>query len=228
MAETWQQQLIGRWRRLRGELDAAGVKMLAVSKYAPEQAVQTLIDAGESRFAESRAQSLRDRAGRWPGCEWHMIGPMQRNKAKYIACHAAMWHSCEDLAMAGRVAELRAGKALPVLIQVNLAALPQQHGVMPENVAGLAEGISRLDGLRLVGLMGMAPRLDAAGEEGVRAAFGRLRGLRDDIFGGSLGELCMGMSGDYRIAIEEGATMVRLGTLLFGSTPETDTRTDYA
>lgn len=190
--------------------------MLAVSKYAPDEAVQILIDAGHRQFGESRPQSLRDRANRWPDCAWHMIGPVQKNKAKYIGRYAAMWHSCEDLQTAQAVARHVTDRFLPVLIQVNIADVPGQHGVCPDAVQDFAAGLRKIAGLRLAGLMCMAPK-----DGDVRLAFQTLRGLRDSLFGGSLsdagvGELCMGMSGDYRIAIQEGATMVRLGSILFG------------
>jgi len=204
------QIVIERWQQLTAELGE--VKLLAVSKYAPDALVQILIEAGETEFGESRPQSLRDRAELWPACHWHMIGPLQKNKAKYIARHAAMWHSCDDIATAEAVARHVTDRELPVLIQVNIAGNPLQRGVNPAAAGELAEAISRIDGLKLEGLMGMAPR-----EGDVRAAFQQLRSLRDNLFGGSFAELCMGMSNDYHIAVQEGATIVRLGSTLFGS-----------
>ncbi len=190
--------------------------MLAVSKYAPDAAVQILIDAGQRQFGESRPQNLRDRANRWPDCEWHMIGPLQKNKAKYIGRHAAVWHSCDNMQTAQAVARYVTDRVLPVLIQVNIAGAPGQHGVHPDAVEDFAAGLRDIANLSVVGLMCMAPK---AGD--VRQAFRAVRGLRDRLFDGSFsdadgGELCMGMSGDYRIALQEGATMVRLGSILFG------------
>jgi len=210
------QQLILRYQQLTAEVKKAGTSMLAVSKYAPDEAVQILIDAGQAKFGESRAQNLRDRANRWPDCAWHMIGPVQKNKAKYIGRHAAMWHSCENLETALAVARHVHGRRLPVLIQVNMANVPEQHGISPDEVSAFAQALSGVEALTLTGLMCMAPK-----DDDVRAAFQMLRGLRDTLFDGSIsgvvdGELCMGMSGDYRIAMQEGATMVRLGSILFG------------
>ena len=205
------EELLARWQELSDELQAQQVQMLAVSKYAPDQAVETLIQAGQQCFGESRPQALRDRAGRWPDCDWHMIGPLQKNKAKYIGRHASMWHSCESLETARAVASHISGSALPVLIQVNITNNPDQHGINPEDVGLFAEQLAAQNGLKLAGLMGMVGK---DGEK--RMAFRQLRLLRDELFGGSFAELCMGMSGDYRIAIEEGATIVRLGTVLFG------------
>jgi len=213
--------LLQRYQQLGEEAKRAGAGLLAVSKYAPDEAVQILIDAGHRQFGESRPQQLRDRAARWPDCEWHMIGPMQKNKAKYIGRHAAMWHSCENLDTAQAVAKYVNERELPVLMQVNIARAPGQHGVGLAEAAAFAQALSGIDALRLAGLMCMAPK---GGD--VRQAFRTARGLRDDIFGGSLSqwetgetgsvELCMGMSGDYRIALQEGSTMLRLGSALFG------------
>jgi len=192
-------------------MTGAGITLLAVSKYAPDEAVQLLMDAGQIQFGESRPQGLRDRAERWPDCAWHMIGPVQKNKAKYVGRYAAMWHSCENMDTAKRVAKHVTERTLPVLIQVNVAHAPGQHGVSPEAVPAFAEALSCVNGLQLAGLMCMAPR-----DGDVRQAFRIVRNLRDELFGGSLSELCMGMSGDYQIAVQEGATMVRLGSILFG------------
>ncbi len=210
------QELMQRYQRLNGEVKEAGVSMLAVSKYAPDEAVQLLIDAGQRQFGESRPQNMRDRASRWPDCDWHMIGPVQRNKAKYIGRHAAMWHSCENMETALAVARHVNERRLPVLIQVNMANAPGQHGISPDAVPAFAQALSGVKELQLAGLMCMAPK-----DGDVRSAFQMLRRLRDKLFDGSIsssidGELCMGMSGDYRLALQEGATMVRLGSILFG------------
>jgi len=204
--------IVARWRRLCAELDAHGVRLIAVSKYAPDAAVTCLAAAGQVDFGESRPQQLRDRAERFPGARWHMIGPVQRNKARYIGRHAAMWHSLEDIDTAREVARHVEGRRLPVLIQVNISDEPQKHGVAPDAVPGLLAGLRGIPELEVIGLMGMAARQGDA-----RAAFARLRDLRDGLADASLRQLCMGMSGDYRIAVEEGATMVRLGSVLFGA-----------
>jgi len=218
-------ELIRRWRVLTEELDQASVKLLAVSKYAPDDAVQMLIDAGQRDFGESRAQQLRDRAMRWPHCAWHMIGPVQKNKAKYVGRHASMWHSCENLDTAQVVARYVKERSseqsdsvtpLPVLIQVNIADVPAQHGIRPAAVPAFAAALMQIDGLKLAGLMCMAPKAGDAAQ-----AFQALSELRETLLNGCLANvgslaLCMGMSGDYEVAIGEGATMVRLGSTLFG------------
>jgi len=214
-------ELIARWHALTDELGKDDVKLLAVSKYAPDEAVQMLMDAGQKSFGESRAQNLRDRAMRWPDCEWHMIGPVQKNKAKYVGRHASMWHSCEDLETAQAVARYvrersDAVNSLPVLIQVNIADVPNQHGIRPAALPSFALALMEIDGLKLAGLMCMAPKGGDAAQ-----AFQALSSLRETLLGGSLAgitslELCMGMSGDYEAAIRQGSTMVRLGSTLFG------------
>ncbi|MDX8401638.1 MAG: YggS family pyridoxal phosphate enzyme [Mariprofundaceae bacterium] len=205
--------LIERWRSLRDAVEAAGARLIAVSKYAPDAKVTVLTEAGQRDFGESRPQSLRDRAGHWPQAAWHMIGPLQRNKAKYVGRFAAIWHSCEDSDTAQAVARHVTDRTLPVLVQVRLVDAPNRHGVPPDRAAGLVETVDALAGLRVIGLMGMA-----AAQGDPRPAFARLRRLRDEIFGDA-GELCIGMSGDWRVALEEGATMVRIGSALFGPRP---------
>ncbi len=203
--------LLERWRELLAEAEAAGARLIAVSKYAPDAKVAALMAAGQRDFGESRPQSLRDRATRWPEARWHMIGPLQRNKAKYVGRFAAVWHSCEDARTAESVARYarESGRELPVLAQVRLVDDPKRHGAPPEAAGALVEALAGIEGLRPVGLMGMA-----AAEGDPRPAFARLRALRDALFGES-GELCMGMIGDYRLALEEGATMIRIGGRLF-------------
>jgi len=196
-------------------MDSAHVKLLAVSKYARDEAVSCLIEAGQMDFAESRPQNLRDRALRFPSARWHMIGPLQKNKAKYIARHATMWHSVEDIETAHAVAQHVVGSPLPVLVQVNVADVVHQHGVLPEALPSLVSELVTLPQLVFSGLMCMAPRHGDA-----KTSFSLLRNLRDELLSGSLQlpgavGLCMGMSGDYRIAIDEGADMVRIGSGLF-------------
>jgi len=199
--------MLERWQQLRDELGE--VRLIAVSKYAEDASVAELIAAGQVDFGEARPQQLRDRAHRWSDCRWHMIGPLQRNKAKYIGRHAAMWHSLEDLDTAREVARHVIGRRLPVLIQVNIGHRPQQHGVEPGDVGALLDELRQIPELEVVGLMCMVP------EDGrAPVQFAAMRQLRDTLFPRG-GELCMGMSGDYRLAIAAGATMVRLGSLIF-------------
>jgi len=189
--------------------------LLAVSKYTSDEAVQTLLDAGQIDFAESRPQNLRDRAIKFPDAQWHFIGPLQKNKAKYIAQYACMWHSLCDLGTAQAVAKHLQQRTLPVLIQVNISGESQKQGVLPEALLELFNSVSAIKQLKVIGLMGMAAKnVDPA------PAFRLLRELRDDLQqkDGTISELCMGMSGDWEIAVQEGASMVRLGSALFEPT----------
>jgi len=211
------QQLAARWQALHEETAACGVTMLAVSKYHSDEEVAALAALGQKEFGESRPQALRDRAQKFPELHWHMIGPVQKNKAKYIGRHAAVWHSLCDAEVAEAVARHVSGRELPVLLQVNISGEGQKQGVTPEEAAALLREVKAIAGLKVIGLMGMAAKSDGSDDNAVRTSFRMLRDLRDQLGDASLRELCMGMSGDFRIAMEEGATMVRLGTVLFGS-----------
>ncbi len=209
--------LIRRWQTLHEETERHGATLLAVSKYHSDEAVTVLAQAGQLDFGESRPQSLRDRAQKFPHLNWHMIGPVQKNKAKYVGRYAAMWHSLCDVDIAREVAGYVEGRQLPVLLQINISGEKQKYGVAPENASMLLEAVKVLPELKVVGLMGMAAKaVEGDDDQSVRGSFRMLRNLRDELADESLGELCMGMSGDFRIAMEEGATMVRLGTVLFG------------
>lgn len=186
-------------------------RLLAVSKYAPDEDICYLAGLGQVEFAESRPQALRDRAVRYPDLHWHMIGPLQINKAKYVGRFASCWHSVEDANTARAVAKQVSHRRLPVLLQVNISGQGHQHGVLPNGLPSLYEEVKEIPELEITGLMGMAPR-----NEGARASFRKLRCLRDGLSDGSLGELSMGMSHDFHAAIEEGATIVRLGAAIFG------------
>lgn len=211
------QLLIERWKKLHDEVESHGATLLAVSKYNSDDEVATLAAVGQCDFGESRPQALRDRAQKFPGLSWHMIGPVQKNKAKYVGRYASVWHSLCDIAVAEKVAESVVGRELPVLLQVNISGEGQKFGVFPSEVPSLLEKVRTVSNLKVIGLMGMAAKNDGDDEESIRRSFRALRCLRDELADASLGELCMGMSGDFRIAMEEGATMVRLGTVLFGT-----------
>jgi len=229
MGCTERARLLDRWRIIRHKLDAQDVKLLAVSKYASEAGVALLADAGQKNFAESRPQQLRNRAERFPNVNWHMIGPLQKNKTKYIGRHAFMWHSVEDIETARAVAAHVHNRRLSAMLQVNVAGTPHQHGVEIGQAPAIFEQLMKIPALKVCGLMCMAPR-----DSDARACFRALRHLRDHLTSGSLRppqyagghhtddlELCMGMSNDYCIAIEEGSSMVRLGTALFGQLNKT-------
>jgi pyridoxal phosphate enzyme (YggS family) len=205
-------RLLQRWRDVSTQLSQAHVRLLAVSKYTSDHAIEILLHAGQTDFAESKPQNLRDRASVFSQAKWHFIGPLQKNKAKYVGRHAAMWHSLCDIDVAKAVAKHVQGRVLPVLIQVNISGESQKQGVAPEALEPLYQALQNLPELQVIGLMGMAAKHGDAG-----ALFSHLRELRDDMQQkyGKVYELGMGMSGDWEIAVREGATMVRLGSTLF-------------
>jgi len=208
--------LVQHWQVIVETLARTDARLLAVSKYTTDEAVGLLMDAGQMDFAESRPQNLRDRAQTFPQVNWHFLGPLQKNKAKYIAQYANMWHSLADIETAAVVAKHLKGRRLPCLIQVNISGELQKQGVEPEQLEVFHAKLMELPSLEIVGLMGMAAK-----EGDARLVFQRLRGLRDDLClkDGRIRQLCMGMSGDWKIAVQEGATMVRLGSTLFSGFP---------
>lgn len=202
--------------QLRNSLFQQGVRLIAVSKYSSDREVEQMIADGQLDFGESRPQQLRDRAQQWPQCHWHMLGPLQKNKAKYIAAYAHTWHSLCDLALAAEVAKQVRNRRLPVLIQLNISAEAQKQGVTPDELEPFYAQLCQFKQLHVVGLMGMA----AKGSD-PRSSFQLLSQCRSKL-STVLPELSMGMSSDWKIAIEEGATMVRLGRALFDANPLSD------
>jgi len=189
------------------------VRLVAVSKKQPDVRVLAAYQAGQRRFGENYVQGLVARAALLPkDVELHLIGHLQTNKAKKAAEAASFIHTVDSL----KVAEALGQTALPrkILIEVNLGDESQKAGVATENVLPLLEACHRWQSLDPVGLMCIPPA------EGSRAYFGALRALRDRLraqSGWPLPELSMGMSADYEAAILEGATLVRVGTAIFGA-----------
>jgi PLP dependent protein len=195
------------------------VLLVAVSKTFPPAAVEAALDAGVTDIGENRVQELREKTdaiGR--RARWHLIGHLQSNKAKLAASLADVVQTVDSVAIARRLArESQAeGRALDVLIQVNVGEEPQKSGVAVADAGALAREISQIDGLRLCGLMTIPP---LAGEETTRRYFRALRELRERLSGSvseQIRELSMGMTDDFEIAIEEGATIIRVGRAVFG------------
>lgn len=200
------------------------VKLIAVSKTQSTDAVAAAVAAGQRVFGENTVQDALTKIPHFAGqgLEWHFIGHLQSNKARFIPGNFAWVHSLDSLALARRLARLAQEQDATVncLIEVNIARDPVKHGVAPEDVAGLLDQLLKEDlrNIRLAGLMTIGPQF--AGETGLRAAFAAVRMLRDDCARRfalpGFAELSMGMSGDYIEAILEGASLVRLGTAVFG------------
>ena len=195
------------------------VRIVAVTKTHGPEAVQAALDAGLTLMGENKVQEAlqKQEATHHLPVEWHLIGSLQRNKVRQIIGHFALIHSIDRLELAEEFQKrVPAGSKQAILLQVNCSGEPQKGGVEPEACIGLLDEIRKLDRLDVQGLMTMAEFTDQ--ESVQRRAFARLRELRDAgrKAGHPLSELSMGMSGDHRVAIEEGATLLRLGTLLFG------------
>lgn len=201
--------------------DPASVVLVAVSKTFPPEAIREAMAAGQTLFGESRAQELRDKADQvGPGATWHFIGTLQRNKVKYVVGRAAMVESVDSLELAqeldSRARAVGLPAPLPVLLEVHLSEEESKHGVPPDEVLPLARRVAELPGLALRGLMTIPPWHEDPEE--AEPYFRRLATLaeRGRAEGLPLTELSMGMSHDFEVAIQCGATIVRVGTAIFG------------
>jgi PLP dependent protein len=204
--------------------DAAEIKLIAVSKTHPPEVVRRAIRAGASDFGENRVQEADGKISELgkASARWHLIGHLQANKARRAVALFDLIHSLDSISLARRLDRLceEAGRdELPVLIQVDLGNETTKAGVSEEELPELIEVVGACRRLRLTGLMTLPPFFDDT--ELVRPFFRQLRERRDalqasGVFGAGRGELSMGMSHDYEVAIEEGATFVRVGTAIFG------------
>jgi len=194
----------------RAGRDPASVRLVAVSKTQPLDKLREAAAAGQRIFGENYAQELREKADALPGCEWHFVGALQTNKARLVVGRAALIHTCDRIALAQELSKRarNAGLVQPVLLEVNVGREPQKAGALPEDTPALLAEVRALPGLRCEGLMCIPP---ASGDP--RPHFRALRELAQRL---GLAELSMGMSADYETAIEEGATLVRVGTAIFG------------
>ena len=193
------------------------VRLLAVSKTKPPEAVREAAECGLRLFGENRVQEAQSKIPMCPnGLEWHLIGHLQTNKAKVAARFFQMIHSVDSLKLL-QALDANAGTTLPVLLQVNVSGEAAKFGMKPEAVAGVIDAANQMQKVEVHGLMTIPPF--SPDPEKTRVHFSRLRDLRDqlqDETGTPLPELSMGMSHDLEVAIEEGSTWVRIGTDLFG------------
>lgn len=240
VAEAGLRDLAARVRSVRDRIaaacaragrDPAEVRLVAVTKTFPVEVVRAGLAVGLTDFGENRVQELDAKAAKEPGLieggrvRWHLIGPLQRNKAKRAVARADVFHALDSERLA-RELERRAaeaGRILPCYVQVNVSGETTKSGVAPEEAVAFVRTVASFEHLRVEGLMTLAALAEdeEALERVVRPQLRRLRTLRDaaaDALGRSL-RLSMGMSGDFEVAVEEGATDVRLGTVLFGARP---------
>ncbi len=204
--------------------DPAEVRLVVVTKTVTLDRLQEAVAAGHTLFGENYVQEAKRKiAALGPGLSWHFIGHLQSNKAKAAVEVFDLIHSVDrpSLARSLEQAAARLGKVQNILLQVNLAGEESKSGTAPEAVQELLSEISRMPHLKVLGLMTMPPWLPA---EEVRPYFRALRELRDrlrdmKLVDGDLSELSMGMTGDFEVAVAEGATLVRIGTAIFGRRP---------
>lgn len=199
------------------------VRIVAVTKTHGPEAVREAVAAGLDAVGENRVQEALPKMAATAdlAVEWHLIGGLQRNKARQAVGKFALIHSVDRSELAAELdRRVESGAIQPVLVQVNCSAEPQKGGVEPADLAALLDQMRTMPRLRVDGLMTMAEFTDD--ETVQRRTFALLRTLRDQMQaeGHRLPELLMGMSGDYPAAVEEGATMLRLGSILFGPRPQ--------
>jgi len=226
VADSWRERIDAVRREVAGHArrvgrDPGDVTIVGVTKTLPPQAVAVAFRSGLTDVGENYVQEARDKRAHSPeAVRWHLIGTLQRNKARLAARVFDRVHSLDTLAAAEALAEARValGQRLPVLLQVDTAPERKRHGVPADALPGLAERVLGLPGLALDGLMTIAPA--GAVGEAARGHFRALREVRDHLarrLGVELPHLSMGMSDDFVVAVEEGATMLRLGRVLFGA-----------
>ena len=198
------------------------VKLITVTKFVDTGRIAEAVAAGARHVGENRAQEFRDKLDFFKenGLDAHLIGQLQTNKVKYVIGNASLIQSVDRLELAKEISRLavKAGITQNVLAEVNIGG---EGGIAPDELKDLISVISELPGIRVKGLMCVPP---AVGEEEARMYFASMRRLFEDIAsagipGVDMRELSMGMSGDYKSAIKEGATMVRVGTAIFGARP---------
>ncbi|MFC1468082.1 YggS family pyridoxal phosphate-dependent enzyme [Verrucomicrobiota bacterium] len=220
---TFQERLDEIQARIAAACERAGrpvddVTLVAVSKtYGPDR-VREAAECGLTLFGENRVQELQSKVPMCPSnLEWHLIGTLQRNKVKQVVNLVTMIHSVDSLKLLEEI-DKRTGKIMPVLLQVNVSGEASKSGMAPDEVAGVIEAANQMSNIEVHGLMTIPPF--AVNPDDARKHFVALRELRDRVqeeTGTPLPELSMGMSGDFEVAIEEGATFVRVGSSLFGA-----------
>jgi pyridoxal phosphate enzyme (YggS family) len=227
--EELRERLEGVCRRIetcaqRAGRDPAEITLVAVSKTHPAALLRSAIEAGVGDLGENRVQEAEakiEELGR-QRARWHLIGNLQANKARRAVMLFDLIHSVDSVSLAQRLDRLcreEGRDVLPVMIQVDLAGEENKSGIGEDGLPELVNAVKDCERLRLTGLMTLPPFFEDA--ERARPYFRRLRKLRDEMgsrlaFGDGRGELSMGMSNDYEVAIEEGSTMVRVGTAIFG------------
>jgi pyridoxal phosphate enzyme (YggS family) len=204
----------------RSGRDPSAITTIVVTKFQPVELVRDLRELGILDFGENRHQEARQKAALVPDVRWHFVGQLQGKKARQVRAYASAIHSIDRASLIDALespGEQAETPILDVFLQVNLSDAPGRGGADPTDVPALAERIETAAGLRLLGVMAVAP----LGEE-PRAAFARLRGIADEVrrIAPAATAISAGMSGDFEEAIAEGATHLRIGTAITGSRPD--------
>ena len=199
--------------------NADEVKLVAVTKYVTDARVEEALEAGIADFAENRPQNYVERKGKYSDKTWHLIGSLQTRKVRDVINEVDYFHALDRDSLAKEI-EKRAEKEIKCFVQVNVSGEESKHGLTSEEAIDFIKSLEQYSKIKVVGLMTMAPFVED--EEILRNCFRKLRQLRDEVKGLNLSYapcefLSMGMSNDYKIAIEEGATHIRVGTALVGS-----------
>ncbi len=195
------------------------ITLIAVSKTQPLEVIQRVIDAGINDLGENRAQELKDKSEKIHNVRWHFIGHLQTNKVKYVIKSANLIHSVDSIKLAEEINKkaLQSGKKQDVLLEIKTSNEATKYGLENEKeIFEIAQYCQQSSNINLIGLMTMAPFTDDT--KLIRKSFIQLRKLQEKMnnLGFKLSELSMGMSNDFEIAIEEGSTMLRIGTAIFG------------
>lgn len=205
----------------RANRNPSDITLVAVTKTVPVDKIEQAVKEGYRVLGENRVQELIEKYPALPGVEWHLIGHLQSNKVKYIVDKVALVHSLDSVSLAEEISKrmTRLGKAMNVLVQVNIADESTKFGIHPAETEQFIDKIRSLPGIKVQGLMTIGPY--AAGDREIRQVFRNLRLLAEKLKAIGFPEvnmkhLSMGMSNDYRIAVEEGATLIRVGSTIFG------------
>lgn len=207
----------------RAGRDRSEVTLIAVSKTKPVEMLREVYDAGARIFGENKVQEICEKYDKLPAdVSWHMIGHLQRNKVRQVIDKVALIHSVDSYRLAQEISvqAQKKGLTIPILVEVNIAGEESKFGISTDDTIQLVEEIALLPNLRIQGLMTIAPIV--SDPEDNRAYFRQIKQLSVDIKNKNIDNVCMeilsmGMTGDYEVAIEEGATMVRVGTGIFGA-----------
>jgi len=214
------------YNKIKDQLKPYSAKLVAVSKIKPAADIQALYNAGQRIFGENYVQELQEKQAVLPAdIQWHFIGHLQSNKVKYIAPFVTMIHAVDSMKLLEEINKqaARYNRTIECLLQVHIAEEETKFGLNEKELEQLLEQYNKqqLPHIRIAGLMGMATNTDNAGQ--VKKEFHHLKELQQSLKAcffadtDTFNELSIGMSGDYTIALEEGSTMVRIGSMLFGA-----------